>query len=79
MVAVPFSSNSAVNSLPFTLMVTLPVPFTTFTVTRPFEPIQIESATTVISTLGMLFSTTLSSTIGLMLTAASPFNTLAIK
>ena len=73
MVAVPFSSNSAVNSLPFTLMVTLPVPFTTFTVTRPFEPIQTESATTVISTLGMLPSTVFPLP-DAMYTASSPFN-----
>ena len=76
MVATPLF-NSAVYSLPFTLMVTLPVPFTTFTVTRPFEPIQIESAATVISTLGKLFSTMLFALE--YFTALSPLYTLATK
>ena len=42
-----------------TLIVTLPVPLTTLTITVPLEPAKTASAVTVMITLGLLFSTTL--------------------
>ena len=76
-VAVPFSSNLIKYSLLLTLIVTLPVPLTTFTITVPLEPGKTASAVTVMIALGLLFSTILFSLA--LLTAASPLYKLAVK
>ena len=76
-IAVPFSSNLTRYSLLLTLIVTLPpILFITFTTTVALEPTKTSSATTTISTAGLLSSTVFSLE---YLTAASPLYKLAIK